>query len=434
MPVPTTYNQAVQDPKPGYLWKDAVQNEVDALTANGTWELVTRPEGVNLVTNKWVFLVKYNTQGAVERYKARLVARGFSQTHGVDFNETFAPTIRMDTLRAFMAVVALEDMEMHQMDISNAFTQAELGEKFYMTPPEGVPVPHDMVYDYERVYGLKQAARDWNVKIVSVLLVMGFGQSNADPCLLIHHERGILLFLYVDDMAIAAKSISHIQWFKKEMASAFKTMDLVELEKILGIEVTRNRKLKTIKLCQETYIRKILESVGMIGEKHSPTKVPLNSEECLRPAGPDDKRVNVKQYQKIIGSLMHAQVYTRPDIASALGKLSQFMSDPAEHHLRRAKHLFRYIRSTADIGITFGPRPVGARNLHGFTDAAYADDKADRKSTFGYVFKVAGGPISWTSGKQKSVATSTTEAEYGPISGSSPRPMVDSAVSRTGTS
>ena len=140
--------------------------------------------------------------------------------------------------------------------------------------------------------------------------------------------------------------------------------------------------------------------------------MPFNSEEYLRPARPDDKRVDIKEYQKLIRSLMYAQIYTRLDIAFALDKLNQYISDPAEHHLVKAKYLLRYIRTTADVGINFGPEPKKKRNFYRFTDVAYANDKQDRKLTFGYVFKLAKGPIFWASRKQKLVFTSTTEAEY----------------------
>ena len=145
-------------------------------------------------------------------------------------------------------------------------------------------------------------------------------------------------------------------------------------------------------------------------DKHKPVKIPINGYDSLRAAEPEDQRIDQREYQHAIGSLIYAAIHTRPDIAFALGRLSQYLADPAEHHGRALKSLLRYIRSTADLGIVYGAS--GSSNLVGYSDSDYAMDKLDRKSVLGYVYMLGGGPIAWASRKQKSVSSSTTEAEY----------------------
>ena len=175
IPVPETYEEAIKDPVWGKLWLEAIQAELTALISNGTWDVVVPPKGANLVTSKWVFKAKMHVDGTLDKLKARMVARGFSQIYGVDFTDTFAPTIKFDTLRLFLVLVALEDLECHQVDVNNAFTESFLKEVIYMAPPPGVDLPPGQALRIRRsLYGLKQAARDWHERYVKELLKLGF--------------------------------------------------------------------------------------------------------------------------------------------------------------------------------------------------------------------------------------------------------------------
>ncbi|KAF7573927.1 hypothetical protein PtrM4_055500 [Pyrenophora tritici-repentis] len=208
--IPKTYQQAIRDLRYGNQWKAAVLEEITSLIENGTWEEVVPPKDANIVDSKWVFTIKTKPDGTVERFKARLVARGFTQVHGIDYNETFAPTVRMDTLRLFLATVAAEDLECFHYDIKNAFTESHLKELILLKPPEGVHVEKGHVLKVLRsLYGLKQAARDWNLLMKKELLAWGFVQSLADPCMFVHKERKIRILVYVDDVLAAAKEQSH---------------------------------------------------------------------------------------------------------------------------------------------------------------------------------------------------------------------------------
>ena len=375
---------------------------------------MVKPINANVVTSKWVFKVKLNSDGSLDKLKARLVARGFSQMYGVDYERTFAPTVRFDTLRLFFAIVALEDLECHSVDVNNAFTESFLKKVIYMAPLSDVDVPPGCVLRILRsLYGLKQAARDWHQRCVDELLKFGFQQCPSDPCLLMHYGRGIMLLIYVDDISIASKELSQIQWFKDEFMKVFKVKDLGEIKKILGINITRDRTKRTLRMDQSHYLKEILERLHMKPDKHRKTDISINGYDGLRPAGPDDERIDQREYQQIIGSLMYAAIHTRLDISFILGRFSQFLNDPAKHHGNILKGLLRYIRSTINRGIVYGPSgSSGSSTLIGYSDSDYAADKVERKSILGYVYMLAGGPISWMSRKQKSVATSTTEAEY----------------------
>jgi hypothetical protein len=411
VPIPKSYKEAVEDEKWGHMWKEAIQKELIALESNNTWTPAVPPNGANLVTSKWVFDVKRMISGAIEKFKARLVARGFSQKFGVDFMETFAPTVRHDTLRVFMAVVCKDDLELHQVDVNNAFTESTLQEDIFMIPPPGVDIPPNMVFKILRsLYGLKQAARDWNQLCVSKLIKIGFTQSEVDPCLLIHHERKIMIMTHVDDIPIAAPKLEDVLWFKKELGKVFKIKDLGEPDKILGVRITRDRKNGTLKLDQGHYIKENLARISMTKETAHPTFSPMDSYESLRPSQPHEEREDKQEYQSLNGTWMWPMTMTRPDIAFPLGRLSSYVADPSKQHMRALKKLSRYLRSFPDLGLKFSREGEGL--LQGYSDADFASDPSDRVSILGYIFFLCGAPVSWMSKKQKSVATSTMEAEY----------------------
>ena len=205
---------------------------------------------MNIVTSKWVFNIKYRSDSTIEKFKALLVARGFSQKFGVDFEDTFALTVRHDTLRLFLAVVCQEDLDCEQIDVNNAFTESVLKENIYMQAPDGVDVPPGHVLHLlKSLYGLKQAARDWNQLCARHLIKMGFVQSESDPCLFQHPQRNIIVLVYVDDIPIAAqRNTGDIAWFKKEFQARFKIKDLGQMSKILGVNVVRDRKKGTLRM------------------------------------------------------------------------------------------------------------------------------------------------------------------------------------------
>ena len=200
------------------------------------------------------------------------------------------------------------------------------------------------------------------------LLKMGFNQSGADPCLFVHVERQIRLLVYVDDLAAAALHATDLDWFFSKLSARFNAKNLGEISKILGVRVTRDRSKRTIELDQEQYLEKVLTKFGFPKAVHHDIPTPMDGYNDLRPATSNDTRVDATWYREVVGSLMYAMIYTRPDIAFALGRLSQYNQDPTELHAQGLKRLMRYLRSTTKNRISFGPKG----NLVVYSDADWA--------------------------------------------------------------
>jgi hypothetical protein len=263
----------------------------------------------------------------------------------------------MDTLRLFLAIIAEQDLECSHFDIKNAFTKSRLKEDIFLAPPEGVTVTTRKVLKALRsLYGLKQAGRDWNLLLRDFLKSQGFTQSHADPCIFVHYPKGIYLLVYVDDIAVASKDQAGIDWFLNILSERFNTKNLGEISKILGVRITRDRSNRTIYLDQEQYLNDVLTKYGFPHGKHKGKSIPVADYSSLRPATDADERIDVTQYQQVVGSLMYAIVLTRPDIAFALGCLARYISDPAIHYRHALRELMRYLRSTIKQKLRFGPR------------------------------------------------------------------------------
>ena len=423
VPIPDSYKAAINDPIHGAAWREAIETEINALAANDTWEETRRPLDTNVVTSKWVFTVKYAPNGSVDRYKARLVARGFTQVYGEDYTETFAPTLRVDSLRILLALMALEDMEAEQVDVNNAFTESDLKEAIYMHSPPGMELKNGRVLRLLRsLYGLKQSAREWNRKCDKALKKLGFKQTEADPCVYFRESDDSIVGVYVDDLLILAPrgKNSVIEGIKHDLRKMFKIKELGEVKRILGMQITRIRSKRTVYIDQTAYIEKFLHEFAMEQDRVRPTTVPMNGYEHLHKTTIDDEPGDSQGYAKRVGSMMFAMVYSRPDICFALSKLSQHMSNPGAHHDIAVKQTLRYLRSTSGLRMKYGPtKKDGQEVAKIYCDSDYAADIDSRRSVLGYVAMLGGGAVSWSSKRQKSVSTSTTEAEYMALSSAS---------------
>ncbi len=406
IPIPKTLQEAINHPIYGPKWKEAVEKELAGLASFNTWKLVKKIPGMPIISCKWVFLVKYGTDGRPERFKARLVARGFTQQFGVDYEDTFAPVIRFDSLRVLLALAAKFGWIIHMMDAQNAYLNSELDKDIYMEVPEGVDhLPGQVCELLKSLYGLKQSANLWNKKITKTLRSLGFEQTLADASVFIH-PRGIIVALYVDDMLVLGKNLKEVERVKNEVKKLHVMKDLGSISKILGIHVTHQTD-GSIKIDQGHYIQQVLAEFGMEHAKRAP--VPLSP--SLNLEGQDTQLLDPKAheiYRRMIGRMMFMAIGTRIDIATAVNRLSQYLSEPREIHLQAAKHLLRYLGGKVDLGIVY--RADGG-NLTVFADAAYANARKF-KSTTGFLALIANGPVTWTSRKQTVTAQSTTESEY----------------------
>ena len=403
-------------------WKVAVDDEYNSLLENGTWSLVECPAGRKLITNKWVFKLKSMPDGST-KYKARLVARGFTQVEGVDYKETFAPVVRYTSLRLLLAIANQRDMEVHQMDVKTAFLYGELEEEIYMKQPQGKEDPDQPNFVcklHKSLYGLKQSPRCWNKKIHAFMEGQDLRRLVADPAL---YTRGagrqqVLLAIYVDDLLIAGEDKAEIVKVKQALSSAFKMVDFGEVTTVLGIKVQRDRRAGLLTMSQKKYVEEVLARFGM--EEAKPVAIPMATTTVLSKAQCPQNEEEARSmagvpYRSLVGSLMYLMVSTRPDLAYPVGVLSRFLENPGRQHWEAGKRLLRYVLKTKSLGLAY--RRVGSGTLEGvvvsgFVDASHGGCLDTTRSTTGWVMMMGGAAVSWCSQRQSTTSLSTCESEF----------------------
>ncbi|CAN1170498.1 Retrovirus-related Pol polyprotein from transposon TNT 1-94 [Linum perenne] len=403
--VPKTIEEAMKSAS----WKKAVMEELHALEKNETWEVVSLPPGKNTVDCKWLFTVKYKADGKIERFKARLVARGFTQSYGVDYDETFAPVAKLNTIRVLLSLAANLDWPLHQLDVKNAFLNGDLIEEVYMNFPPGIrnPVAGQVCKLRKALYGLKQSPRAWFDRFTKAVKEAGYYQCQTDHTLFVKHSstgnRSILI-VYVDDIILTGDDIMEIDKLKAQLAKEFEIKDLGELKYFLGMEVSRSQ--QGIVISQRKYVLDLLNEVGMTDCR--PIDTPMEQNKQLKQTD-DIPAVDKRRYQRLVGRLIYL-AHTRPDIAFAVGIVSQHMHSPNEEHMEMVVRILRYLKQSPGKGIQF--KKDSKRGISVYTDASWAGELTNRKSTTGYCSYVWGNLVTWRSKKQNVVARSSAEAEY----------------------
>ncbi|KRX56900.1 Retrovirus-related Pol polyprotein from transposon TNT 1-94 [Trichinella sp. T9] len=405
-------------------WLEAMKREYEALVKNNTWEIVNRPQRQKVIACQWVYNTKFNADGSIKQRKARLVAKGFLQRPNIDFHETYAPVARLSSIRTILAISANYGLIAHQLDFVSAYLNGEIEEEIYMEIPEKL----DEVLKCSKVkqnldgkvcrirkalYGLKQSGRQWYRKLDEKLSQYGLKATSGDPC--VYFERRgrelTIAAIYVDDVIIASNNNARLDELKKALAKSFEMKDMGPIHYCLGIEIKQNAN-GDIEMSQRKYIMDILERFRMMDSKTVETPIDasnkLSAEMCPRTETEKAEMQNTP-YRSLVGSLMYLSVSTRPDIAFAVSLLSQFNENYGSQHWTAAKRVLRYLKKTASYGLRF-QRNSGA--LMGFSDADWGGNSDDRRSYTGYVFKFGNAAISWESRKQRTVALSSTEAEY----------------------
>ena len=421
--IPSTYKEASKSSE-RVKWDAAMGEEMESLHKNDTWKLVKLPKGKRAIGCKWVYAKKEGSSGKEGvRFKARLVAKGYAQKEGIDYNEVFSPVVKHSSIRILLALVAQFDLELAQLDVKTAFLHGDLDEEIYMVQPDGFKAvgKEDWVCKLQRsLYGLKQSPRQWYLRFDSFMDEQKFTRSHFDHCVYFRKLSDgsfIYLLLYVDDMLIAANSIGEIDKLKTRLNKEFEMKDLGDAKKILGMEITRDRDQGVVYLSQRHYLKKVLRRFGM-DDNTKPVSTPLaphfKLSAALSPSNEEEEKCMVHvPYASVVGSLMYAMVCTRPDISHAVSMVSRYMHNPGKKHWEAAKWILRYIKGTVNLGLKFERnRKNVERFLVGYTDSDFAGDLDNRRSTTGYVFTMASGPVSWRSTLQSTVALSTTEAEY----------------------
>eukprot|EP00253_Pinus_taeda_P007479 PITA_07479 len=359
-----------------------MNEEIGAIEKSKTWELVDLPEGKDAIGVKWVYKTKSNAEGKIDRHKARLVVKGYKQQQGRDYDETFAPVARMETVRIVLSIAAQHKWKIYQMDVKFAFLNGVLKEEVYVEQPSGYEVygqEHKVCKLKKALYGLKQAPRAWYSRIDAYLI-----------------EN--------DDLIFTSNDASLIADFKVVMKSEFEMTDLGFLRYFLGIEVDQSE--NGVFISQDKYVEAVLKRFNMQNIKAAVTPTVMGLKLTKEDSSKD---FNPKLYKSIVGSLMYLTA-TRPDIMHAVSLISRFMERPKETHWQAAKRILRYVNGMKGFGILYS----SSENfmLTGYTDSDWVGSVDDRKSTSGYVFHMGSGAISWASKKQPVVSLSTVEAEY----------------------
>lgn len=413
---PLSVEEALSSPEKE-KWKGAMASEMKSLQENDVWELVHLPEGQKALGSKWVYKVKTGVDGSIERYKARLVAQGYQQKYGTDYDQTFCPVVRLESFRTLVALSVQYGLKIHQVDVTTAFLNGELEEEVYMKQPPGFSAEgqENLVCKLKKsIYGLKQSPRCWNSTLHNQLKSMGFLQTTSDPC--IYRDSGgepFFIGVYVDDIILAGDSQAKMKEVKEALAQKFDIKDMGKLHYFLGIKVIQDEKTGDIWIGQPAYAETLLKRFKM--DQAKPVSTPVSTEIKFVNATEDDEYVDQQVYQSGIGSLLYLSVGTRPDITFAVSNLAKFCTKLTQQHWTGVKRIMRYLKGTIHYGILYTKQ--SSQECIGYSDADWAGDVNDRRSTSGYVFQISGGSISWKSRKQPSVALSTAEAEYMALAG-----------------
>ncbi|GJP61920.1 hypothetical protein CLOP_g19034 [Closterium sp. NIES-67] len=425
IPEPKTREEALNGPN-GEKWKASEDEEFGSLIENETWDLCDLPPGKKAITSKMIYRHKYGPEGELTRYKSRLVARGFQQTKGKDYDEVFAPVGKGTTLRVLLAIAALLGWKIRQMDIVTAFLNGIILEEVYMKQPEGLDDGSGRVCRLKKaIYGLKQAPRAWYHKLEEALVAGGFKKSECDPSLFLLQEKDeiLMLLVYMDDILLFSASTALLDSAEQMLEMQFKCSKMGEAKYYLGMHVERDVEKGVLRLHQRKYCEGLAEKYGLQdgGKPATPLPSGFTVEPCAdeEVVGESDRKL----FHSMVGSLNYAANHTRPDIAFSTSRLASVVSRPSHEQLEAAKRLVRYVSATASVGLEYsgvrqrlqrGAADVksGEMLLSCYTDASFNSVKADGTSIGGYVCLLGGGAVSWRSKKQNEVGLTSCETEY----------------------
>ncbi|WJX93540.1 hypothetical protein P8452_75051 [Trifolium repens] len=402
---PRTIDEAIIDES----WVEAMKEELSQFERNEVWNLVPLPKNHSIIGTRWVFRNKLDENGKVIRNKARLVAQGYNQQEGIDYDETFAPVARLEAIRILLAYASHKYFKLFQMDVKSAFLNGFLNEEVYVHQPPGFVDQNKSNHVFKltkALYGLKQAPRAWYERLSTFLLENGFSRGQIDTTLFrkTHKHDLLIVQVYVDDIIFGATNENMCEEFSNLMQSEFEMSMMGELRFFLGLQIKQLE--DGIFICQEKYIKDLLKKYKMNEAKIMST--PMHPSTSLD-RDENGKNVSEKEFRGMIGSLLYLTA-SRPDIVFSVGLCARFQSSPKESHLVAVKRIFRYLVGTQDVGLWY--KKGTHCDLKAYCDADYAGDKIERKSTSGACQFLGEALVSWCCRKQNTIALSTTEAEY----------------------
>ena len=443
IPVPKTYNEAMAS-KLRERWIASMEKEITALIKHDTWELVSLddvPSDRKIVKSRFVYTIKYNRDGTIERFKSRFVACGYSQIKHFDYTETFSATLRSTSFRLLCALASGRKLTLEHFDVTNAFTQSDIDAVIYVEAPPGNFTPKDskgrpkVLKLQKALYGTKQASKLWQDTLVRHLKSMGFHQLWNDPCIFMMKVRShtLIVGVYVDDVVLAHDKPELLRWFAEKFTGegGFNATHKGKLDWFLGMAVDHHRD-GSITINQSKYVEKIL---GKFVPSHS-----TSSRAHTMPCNPDTfqrlttsrnlaerERVSKLPYLEVVGSLLYLSTMTRPDIAYHMSVLCSYMHDPSIDCYNAAIDLLLYVGHTKHYHLRYNGTVAAPDGLKDPSSAdliqkncgfvAYSDaswHKPDHLgfNMFGYVVCLYGGPVAFAAKRLKVIAHSSAEAEY----------------------
>ncbi|GJR64413.1 retrovirus-related pol polyprotein from transposon TNT 1-94 [Tanacetum coccineum] len=404
-PLENNVNEALEDES----WIVAMQEELNQFIANDVWELVPQPKNMTIIGTKWVFRNKLDENGVVSRNKARLVAQGYNQQEGIDYDETYAPVARLESIRILLAYACALDFKLFQMDVKSAFLNGFINEEVYVAQPPGFIdfEKPDHVYKLKKaLYGLKQAPKAWYDRLKAFLIKHEYKMGMVDNTLFTKKKSSnlIIVQIYVDDIIFGSTCQDMCDEFAKIMHDEFEMSMMGELNFFLGLQIKQME--DGIFFNQSKYIKEMLKKFGL--EDSKPMKTPMSSDTKLT-KDEECESVDSTKYRGMIGSLLYLTA-SRPDIMFSVCLCARFQEAPKTSHLEAVKRIFRYIKGTTHLGLWYH-KGTSIETVV-YADSDHTGDYVDRKSTSGICTFVGCCLTSWFSKKQTALAISTTEAEY----------------------
>ena len=378
------------------------------------------PPGANIIGSKWVLKAKKDTASNIIHYKARLIAQGFSQISGVDYNNTYEPVAKLASTCAIITMANCLGFKMHQIDIKGAYLNGKLqdNEVLYMQHPLGyksLDAGTCILCLVRTLYGLKQSGRRWYQKLSSIFKSLRFMQCGVGQAIyfkvIVSKGKLTVMVVHVDNCTIVVNNTHLIVKLKVGLSKHFKVTDLGELHWMLSIEVKRDCPSHLVHLSQHMYIKAICRRYNLTNLK--PLSTPMDHQVCL---SSDQAPISTAEctmmcdipYHKAVGALNWAILAMQPDIAFAVSMVARFASNPGLAHWEAVKRIFHYLFGTCDLWFTYGETSMP---LEGYTDADGSMAK-DCHTIPGYAFLIDGGAILWSSKQQEIVSLSTTKSDY----------------------
>ncbi|KAE8999688.1 hypothetical protein PR002_g18388 [Phytophthora rubi] len=393
------------------LWKRAIEEEIEALRANDTFDVVEPPPDAHIVGSTVKFRVKRDGSCNIDRLRARLCAQGFSQIFLVDYGETYAPVARLVSVRVFLALVTHHGLRVCQCDVPSAYVKARLDTVIYMRQLPGFEIGgRGMVWRLKKaLYSLKQAGKEWYDEIDAFFTAQGLVATREDKCVYKLPDSSIIVLLYVDDILIGYSDEGEMTKLVDALKDKYDVKCLGDVSWFLGMRIKVDVKTGTTSIDQYQFAKEVLRRFEM--ESCKPAHLPLNSGTFLVQGDEDDLLSDHVPYRAAVGALLYLSRVSRPDLAFAVNQVAAHASKPKVFHWTAVKQILRYIAGTTDMTLIYRRQEDGTP-VELFSDADWANNTEDRKSISGVLVKVHGNAVSWITRRQTVVAKSSTAAEF----------------------